>query len=338
MSPTHRGDDTIAVYGATGHTGRLVAAELAKRGHSLVLGGRAATALAALAARLGTRTDVAAAELDDPQALRRLTGAASVVVNCAGPFARTGQPLAAAAAAQGCHYLGHAAEPLHIKRMFDTHSNAEVVVIPNMSFYGALADLLAATIATGISAIDEVVVAYAVTGWRMTPASKQTAGELGDLDQLTYRDGRHHLTPRQQRTGTFTYPAPLGPLPVIEDYPAGEVVTIPRHIRTRNVRVVMTTATFTEPTVFTSEDTTPDERARSAFTIAVHATSPTLTRTGWIRGTDIYGTGAAISAAAASQLTRGHRPAAIGALSPAEAFASVDILTALPGIEQGISS
>lgn len=337
MSPTHRGDDTIAVYGATGHTGRLVAAELAKRGHSLVLSGRDATALAAFAARLGTRTDVVTADLGDPQALRRLTGAAAVVVNCAGPFARTGQPLAAAAAAQGCHYLGHAAEPLHIKLMYDTYADAEVVVIPNMSFYGALADLLAATITTGMSAIDEVVVAFAVTGWRMTPASKQTAGELSNVDQLTYRDGRHHLAPRQPRTGTFTYPAPLGPLPVIEDYPAGEVVTIPRHIRTRNVRTVMTTATFTEPTVFTSEDTTPDERARSAFTIAVQATSPTGTQTGWIRGTDIYGTGAAISAEAASQLTRGHRPAT-GALSPAEAFASADILTALPGIEQGISS
>ena len=45
---------TIAVYGATGHTGRLVAAELAARDNDMVLAGRDAGALHALAdERLG---------------------------------------------------------------------------------------------------------------------------------------------------------------------------------------------------------------------------------------------------------------------------------------------
>ena len=64
---------TIAVYGATGHTGRLVAAELAARDNDIVLAGRDAGALHALADELGTSARVRVAALDDPAALRTVT-------------------------------------------------------------------------------------------------------------------------------------------------------------------------------------------------------------------------------------------------------------------------
>ncbi|WP_327129368.1 saccharopine dehydrogenase NADP-binding domain-containing protein [Streptomyces sp. NBC_01727] len=333
MNTRTSSDDPIAVYGATGHTGRLVAAALAARGHSLVLGGRDTTALTTLADQLPTSAQVVTAPLENPQKLRQLTGAAQVLINCAGPFSHTGAPVAAAAVAQGCHYLGHAAEPLHIKQMYDTFAGADVVVIPGMSFYGGIADLLAAAVTNGMTAIDEVEVAYAVTGWRMTAASKAAAAELIQADTLTYQDGQLHIAPAQQRTGTFTYPLPLGHQPVIQDYPGGEVVTIPRHVPTRSVRVAMTSSTFAEEAVFTSEDVSPAERAQSAFTVAVRAQSPAQTRTAWLQGRDIYTTGAIASVEAAARLTQGQHPPVTGALSPAQVFAPADILTALPAVE-----
>ena len=85
--------DPIVVYGATGFTGRLVTAELARRGHGMVLAGRSASKLAAAAEALGSSViDAVAASLDDPAALRRVAAAGPVLVNVAGPFAITGRP------------------------------------------------------------------------------------------------------------------------------------------------------------------------------------------------------------------------------------------------------
>ncbi|HEY7484144.1 MAG TPA: saccharopine dehydrogenase NADP-binding domain-containing protein [Streptosporangiaceae bacterium] len=332
-------DNVVAVYGATGHTGRLVVADLARRGHPIRLGGRDAAALAALAERLDVDTEVVVAELDDPSGLRRLTGGSAVLINCAGPYSRSGEPVAAAAVATGTHYLGHAAEPLHVKRMYDTHAGAGVVVIPGMSFFGGLADLFAAQVVEGMPTVEEIVVAHAVTGWRMTTASKAVAGVLSGAESVTYTDGRVRVSePGPRRTGSFAFPAPLGRRQVIEGYPAGEVVTIPRHVPARTVRVVMTISTFAEETVLSSEDITPDERARSTFTLALQAVGPADTRGGWIEGRDIYGTGAVISVEAASRLARNSHSGRTGALSPAEAFAPTEFLAALPGLEVHIES
>ncbi|HMC07436.1 MAG TPA: hypothetical protein VKG89_08600, partial [Solirubrobacterales bacterium] len=60
----------VAVYGATGYTGRLVAAELRRRGAHLVLAGRNRAKLEILAEDLGGELAVGAASLDDDQALR----------------------------------------------------------------------------------------------------------------------------------------------------------------------------------------------------------------------------------------------------------------------------
>ena len=47
----------ITVYGATGHTGRLVATELLARGHPVVLGGRNPDALAEALRALATEPE-----------------------------------------------------------------------------------------------------------------------------------------------------------------------------------------------------------------------------------------------------------------------------------------
>src|SRR3954465_6617763 len=95
----------FAVYGATGHTGRLVTADLLARGKQVLLSGRDPVALAALGVG-----PVLPAALDDPAALRALAEAADVIVHCAGPFAVTGLPLATAAVEGGAHYVDHSVE------------------------------------------------------------------------------------------------------------------------------------------------------------------------------------------------------------------------------------
>ena len=261
---------TIAVYGATGHTGRLVAAELAARDNDIVLAGRDAGALHALADELGTSARVRVAALDDPAALRTVTEDVAVVINCAGPFSRSGDPVASAALATGCHYLDHAAEPLHVKHLFDTFQarahEAGTVMVPGVSFYGALADLLADLVTTDMPHVDMVTVAYAVSGWRMTTASKTTAAQLNGTDRVLYINGTYQVAPAGTGRASFAFPPPIGTRTVLVDYPAGEVVTIPRHVPAQSVRALMTADTFTEDAVFTSENLDPAARAQSGFT------------------------------------------------------------------------
>lgn len=323
----------IAVYGATGHTGRLVAAELAARHHDLVLAGRDIEALQKLADRLGTPARVQVADLADHDALQQVTKGAAVVINCAGPFSQSGPPVATAALASGCHYLDHTAEPLYVKHLFDdfqarAHA-ANVVMIPGMSFYGALADLLAALVTNGMPSVDAVTVAHAVSGWRMTTASKATAARLRTADRVLYDNGTYQVAPARTSPTSFTFPPPIGTRAVRADHPAGEVVTIPRHVPTRSVQVLMTNDTFTEEAVFTSENLDPAERARSEFTLVVHASSRADTRVGYLRGHDIYRVGAVTSVEAAIHLANNNALPDSGVVSAAEAFHADQLLGAL---------
>ncbi|MEO3830160.1 saccharopine dehydrogenase NADP-binding domain-containing protein [Actinomadura sp. B10D3] len=322
----------IAVYGATGHTGRLVAAELAARGKDMVLAGRSIEALRALAGELDAPARVQVADLDDSESLRAVTENADVVINCAGPFSRSGEAVASAALSTGCHYLDHAAEPLYVKHLFDALQGKArengAVVIPGMSFYGALADLLADLVTAGMSQVDTVTVAYAVSGWRMTAASKKTALQLNGTDRVLYTDGVYKTGPGGGAPESFTFPPPVGTRSVLVDYPAGEIVTIPRHVGARSVRALMTTDTFTEDGVFSSENLDAAARAQSAFTIVVQATSTTGTRAAFLRGEDIYHAGAITSVEAAARLA-GNQSASLGVLSAAEAFSADRFLHAL---------
>ncbi|GAA2796339.1 hypothetical protein [Nonomuraea dietziae] len=76
----------------TGHTGRLVAAELHARGREVILAGRDGAALKALSDELGGAR-VHQAALDDPAALRALAAQASVPDPLRGSLHRDRQAL-----------------------------------------------------------------------------------------------------------------------------------------------------------------------------------------------------------------------------------------------------
>ncbi|WP_199791143.1 MULTISPECIES: saccharopine dehydrogenase NADP-binding domain-containing protein [unclassified Streptomyces] len=331
----------IAVYGATGHTGRLVTAELLARGQQVILAGRGEERLRALAAELAApdRVGVLTAPIDDAAALRRLCEQADALNHCAGPFTTTGAPVAAAAAEAGIPYVDHAIEPHPVKYLFDAfHATAErtgAVLIPQMSFYGGLGDLLAAAAAEGLPDVEKVTVGYAVTGWRMTRGAVNTANLLiGEIDRISYTDGAQHIGPVEIRNSVFPFPPPVGPRTTIVPFPSGEVVTVPRHVPTRAVEVQLTASTFEEEQIFSSVDASPEERARTRFTVAVQVVrSSGGGRNAHLVGHDIWRAGALASVEAVLRLTGGEGPRKAGVFSPAEAFPAVPLLNSLA--EQG---
>ncbi|MFB4320694.1 saccharopine dehydrogenase NADP-binding domain-containing protein [Actinomadura sp. 21ATH] len=319
----------IAIYGAYGHTGRLVATELLARDHHLLLTGRDPHALRTLATELDAphRVQTRTAPLDDTAALHQIARDATVIVHCAGPFSRTGRPIANAALAGHCHYIDHAVESHHVKHLFDAYQtparDAGITMIPGLSFYGGLGDLLASAVTTGHTALDRVIVGYAVTGWRLTPGAKDTAAQLfAETDRITYSDGAHHIGYIEPTNTVFPFPPPLGPRTVIAPFPSCDIVTIPRHVPARNVDLRLTAATFEEPGVFDSEHIDADARARTDFTVAVLSTAEPGTpgAHGHATGHDLWRAGALASAEAAARIATGHGPAKTGVLSTAEAF------------------
>ena len=116
----------VIVWGATGFTGKLVAAHLLHRFGTdrlrWAIGGRSEEKLAAVREELG------APELplvigdshsvDDMQALAERTEAIATTV---GPYSRYGNELVAACARYGTHYCDLAGEVPWMRRMIDAH-------------------------------------------------------------------------------------------------------------------------------------------------------------------------------------------------------------------------
>ncbi|KAH7029897.1 uncharacterized protein B0I36DRAFT_350693 [Microdochium trichocladiopsis] len=101
---------TLMIYGAAGYTGGMVAEHAASAGLNLVLAGREKdrVKLEALADRMGAVVKLF--PLDEPGAIVANLAGISVLLNAAGPFANTAEPLMSAAIRAGVHYLDFSAE------------------------------------------------------------------------------------------------------------------------------------------------------------------------------------------------------------------------------------
>jgi len=178
----------ILVYGASGFTGRLVAAELRRLGLPVRLSGRDRARLQAVAKEIGG-AEVAAAPVHDAGALAAAARGATVVVSCAGPFLRVGEPVVRAAIDAGAHYLDTTGEQAFLRDVLERFDSAArragVAVVPSCGFEIALGDYLAARAAARVPGrpasggdpdpLDELVVAYAVEHFRPTPGTRASA-------------------------------------------------------------------------------------------------------------------------------------------------------------------
>lgn len=361
QKPTSGDPGPIVVYGATGYTGKLICAELASRGAPIVAAGRSAAKLEALAAELGDQAEVevAAVSLSDPPAIRELLGRGPVVIGCAGPFTLHGGPLIEAAAETGTHYLDTTGEQPFIRDAFERHGNAAAssgsALASGMGFDYLPGDMLAALTADGLGPIDEMTLAYSVRGFGTTRGTALSALEMIKGGDLVWHEGELRGTSRHVGDGSFEFPSPIGSRRVGR-YPAGEQVTVPRHVDVRSLRTVidlrsligvplgplgamaMTGSGLAMSTPLRGVagkligrlPEGPSERGRGAarFTIVCEARAGSRTRRGVLRGSDVYGLTAAILAEASTRMARpGYERS--GALAPSQAFDPESFLATL---------
>lgn len=324
---------TIAVYGASGHTGRFVIQEALRRGLAVVAVGRSAARLDRQFAHERLSRRVAA--LDDARALERAFAGCAVVINCAGPFLDTAAPVARAALRAGSHYIDVTAEQASAQAtLADLDAPARAagrVAMPAAGFYGGLADLLASALATPGEPIAEITVAIALDRWWPTAGTRIT-GERNTAPRVVVQGGR--LVPLVPAVAVpdWQFAAPLGRQAMVE-LPFSETITLSHHLRADAVRSLLNRRALDD---VRAADTPPptgvDAAGRSAqrFELVVRLTQGGATREAGVRGQDIYAATAPIVVEAALGLTAAGA-ARSGALTLAEALAPRAVLRALHG-------
>lgn len=209
---------TVALLGATGYTGRLVAAELARRGVPHRLGGRSASRLEAVPSPAERHV----VDLADAASLDRFLDGADALITCVGPFAQFGMPVVEAAVRTGTPYVDSTGEPAFMSEVYARFRDAAVPVVPACGFDYVPGDLAAAVAVEELgTAPDEVRVLYRIRSGAVSRGTARSA--LGAM-------GSARVRPRR-----LVLQGPDGPVTGVE-VPWGEQVTVPLHVPGARVR------------------------------------------------------------------------------------------------------
>ncbi len=126
----HNKEFEVIVYGASGYTGRLVAEYLAKTypdgAARWAMAGRNAEKLAAVRDEIGapSHTPLVTADASEPASLDAMVARADCVISTVGPYTLYGEPLVAACAKSGTHYVDLCGEPLWMHAMIGQYEDA----------------------------------------------------------------------------------------------------------------------------------------------------------------------------------------------------------------------
>ncbi|WP_051572344.1 saccharopine dehydrogenase NADP-binding domain-containing protein [Cryptosporangium arvum] len=315
---------SVVVFGAYGHTGQFVVAELQGRGFTPVVSGRDEGRLRALG------FDARPATVDDPAALDRALAGAAAVINCAGPFAVTARPVAAAAVRAGIPYVDVAAE---IEANADTFAafdgRTDTTIVPAMAFFGGLGDLLATAAMGDWTAADEAHVAYGLSGWHPTNGTRVAGAvsrERRDGRRVRYSGGCLEYHDDAPRTLTWPFPTPRE---VVAEFSMADVVTIPSHLAIPSVCSYLTVDAVRD---LAAPDTpAPSGRTAQTFVVDVVVRRGDAERRATATGRDIYATSAPLAVEAVERILSG-RTRAVGVASAGAIFDPVDFLRALTGV------
>ncbi|MDQ2622506.1 MAG: saccharopine dehydrogenase NADP-binding domain-containing protein [Actinomycetota bacterium] len=246
----------IAIYGASGYTGRLVAEELAHAGVEFVVAGRnrdkleaAAVAVSGIVPRNSSSGDamgmprIEVVGIENASGLRELFSGCSAVIACAGPFSLHGEPVLAAAVDSGTHYLDTTGEQPFMLTAFEGYGRraekAGIVVLPAMGYDYVPADLLVALTARDVTdPIDRIRIAYH-SPFQPSRGTVRSSLEMVKGGDVEWRDGTLRTAPQKVSRPDFDFGPPLGPKKMMR-FPGGEHVTVPRHLGVRSIETSMT--------------------------------------------------------------------------------------------------
>jgi short subunit dehydrogenase-like uncharacterized protein len=184
-------EPTWLIYGATGFTGRLVAAEAVRRGLAPILAGRHDEAVLALAEELKLPARVFT--LDSPKDVQRGLEGVRLVLHCAGPFVITSRPMVDVCLGLRAHYLDITGEIPVFEAVLARDGEAKqagIALVPGVGFDVVPTDCLAALLLQDLP--DAIHLDLAFTGERgsWSAGTLKTAIEAMPGAGAVRRDGR----------------------------------------------------------------------------------------------------------------------------------------------------
>ncbi|MQA59952.1 MAG: NAD(P)H-binding protein [Actinophytocola sp.] len=198
---------TWMVYGASGHTGKLVAELAAARGERPVLAGRSSERIAPIAAELGL--DIRAFGLDDPHEIRAALGGIGTVAHCAGPFSATSRPMVDACLATGTNYVDITGEIEVFEAIYARDAEAAaagVVLLPGAGFDVVPTDCVAACLAERLPDATHLDLAFAARV-KLGPGTVKTMLEGAGQGGSARVDGKLRSVPLGHRRVTASFPS-----------------------------------------------------------------------------------------------------------------------------------
>lgn len=331
--PSATNDDRkIVVFGASGHTGRFVVSELERRGIPAVLAGRDVEKLSRIG-KAHPAFEIRVASVEDPGSLDLALTGGALVINCAGPFLDTAEPIIEAALRAHIHYLDITAEQRVALAAFERFSDgaraAGILIVPSMAFYGGLGDLLATAAMGDWTAADEIRLAVALDSWKPTRGTRLTGQRnrgrrfVFSRNELSFLDDP---APKLQ----WAFPAPFG-MQEVAAFPLAETVLISRHLRTPEVHAYINRTSLADlHDPHTPSPMPADNRGRSAqnFLMDAMVRRENEERRATAAGRDIYAITAPIVVEAAERIITGREHLA-GTFAPGQIFNASDFLERL---------
>jgi hypothetical protein len=322
----------IAVYGAYGHTGRFIVAEFIKHGLSPVLCGRNAVKLNKLHKKFPA-LDVRVADVQDPETLDKAFSNADIIVNCAGPFLDTAEPIIESAIRQSAHYIDLSAEQMSVLNVIKNYSEraekADIIVLPAAAFFGGLADLLCSGLLQDWKSADEILIGIGLNFWHPTKGTRST-GKRNHYSRLVLSERTLATLPENTRERIWHFPKPIG-TQTVAPVPLSEIITISHHIDVKSINTYLSRNSVVD---IRDEDTPPpqsfDDKGRSSqlFCMDIIAKKNNKKRCITAEGRDIYAITAPLIYEAVSRLFNGSIKAT-GVTTLGEAFDAQDFLSSL---------
>ncbi len=177
------------IYGANGYTGKLTVREARNRGLQPIISGRSAGPLTRLSGETGCKHIVI--DLEERERLRRHLRDVSVVLNCAGPFSQTAEPLISACIETKTHYIDITGKIDVFEYAHSRHHAAVaagIVMCPGVGFDVVPTDCIAATLKHAMDDATYLALGFDASATLSPGTAKTTVSKLPDGGRIR-RDG-----------------------------------------------------------------------------------------------------------------------------------------------------
>lgn len=325
-------ENKIVIYGAYGHTGKFIVSELHRQGYkNLILSGRDQEKLVLLNQEYPD-LKIKIADIHDPKTLDNAFSGAEIIINCAGPYLDTAEPIIKSALRSGSHYIDLTAEQKPVLDIFEQFSEQakhnKILIIPASAFYGGLADLLSTALTRDWSQIDEINVYIGLDSWHPTKGTRLT-GDRNHYKRLTFKNNRLQELEASPSL-EWDFKNPIGIKEVVA-LPLSEIITISRHLNVNSVNTYLSQNSLSDlRNNATPEPKAIDEKNRSSqqFCVVVTATKGNSIRTITAQGQDIYAVTAPLVVEGINRILSG-RIKKTGVTTMGEVYDAADFLQAL---------